>query len=270
MNPTRRSRGHQGAAAIVTGAGTGIGEAIAKRLAEDGARVIVSDKDEASAFAVCDAILASGHEAVACKADVCLSDDIDQLVALAKRRFGSIRILVNNAGIGAQKHFLETTADMFDDVMDINLRATFLCSKAAAACMAAGGGGVIVNIASHSGMFGSSGRAAYAASKGGVIALTRVMAVDLAQHRIRVNAIAPGAIDTPRIRVQINEDRRLAWLNAIPLARMGGVDEVAAAVAFLASEDSSYITGQTISVDGGFASTGLIVQNLDYRPEAPQ
>ena len=251
--------------AIVTGAGTGIGAAIARRLASEGARVIVADKDEASAVAVCAEIVAGGKTAASFRADVCVAQDVEAMVSYANTRFGPLKILVNNAGIGAQKHFLETTAEMFDAVMDVNLRSTYLCSKAAAVEMAKTGGGAIVNLASHSGLFGSSGRSLYAASKGGVIALTRGMAVDLAASGIRVNAIAPGPIDTPRIRAQFNEERHEAWLRAVPLARIGSPDEIGGVAAFLASDDASYVTGQTISVDGGFSAVGLIVKNLEYR-----
>jgi NAD(P)-dependent dehydrogenase (short-subunit alcohol dehydrogenase family) len=127
------------------------------------------------------------------------------------------------------------------------------------------GGGAIVNFSSHSGFLGSSGRAAYAASKGGIIAMTRVMAVDLAQHGIRVNAVAPGPIDVPRSRHQHNDERRSAWHNAVPLGRYGEPEEAAAVALFLASDDASYVNGQTISVDGGFTAAGLRVKNLENR-----
>ena len=127
------------------------------------------------------------------------------------------------------------------------------------------GRGSIVNISSHSSLLGSTGRSAYAASKGGIDAMTRVMAVDLAQFGIRVNSIAPGPIDTPRIRKQHNEERSQAWLRAVPLARIGQPEEVASVAAFLASDDPSYVTGQTIAVDGGFTIAGLRVKNLEPR-----
>ena len=124
------------------------------------------------------------------------------------------------------------------------------------------GGGAIMNVSSHSGLLGSSGRAAYAASKGGIIAMTRVMAVDLAAHNIRVNAIAPGPIDVPRNQKQHTGERREAWHRAVPLARYGTPEEIAGAAAFLASDDASYLTGQTLAVDGGFSIAGLRVKDL--------
>ena len=127
------------------------------------------------------------------------------------------------------------------------------------------GGGAIVNFLSHSGFLGSSGRAAYAASKAGIIGMTRVMAVDLAEHNIRVNTVAPGTVATARIKKSHNDERREAWLRSIPMARYGEPDEIAAAALFLASDDAAYITGQTIAVDGGFTAAGLRVKNLAAR-----
>jgi NAD(P)-dependent dehydrogenase (short-subunit alcohol dehydrogenase family) len=151
---------------------------------------------------------------------------------------------------------------MLRTMLDVNLIGTFLCAQAAAQDMVKLGGGRIVNFTSHSGLRGSSGRVAYAAAKGGVISMTRVMAIDLARHNIMVNAIAPAAIEVARNRVQFNEERRKAWLSAVPLARYGEPDEVAAVALFLASDDASFLTGQTISVDGGFSAAGLLVKDL--------
>ena len=146
------------------------------------------------------------------------SQQLEAMLAHAKRVFGRIHVLVNNAGQGAQVHFLETTMETWKTMIDNNLTGTFLCSQVVARDMVQEGGGRIVNIASHSGLLGSSGRAAYAAAKGGIIAMTRVMAVDLAQHNITVNCIAPGPIDVPRIRNSHTEERRNAWHAAVPLA----------------------------------------------------
>ena len=254
-----------GKVAIVTGGGDGIGAATAMRFAKEGAAVIVADKDEANAQAVCARIIAAGGKAAACRTDVRVPQDIEAMLAFTASRFGPANILINNAGIGDQKLFLDTPLEMLDSMFEVNVKGTFLCAQGAAREMVKLGGGAIVNVSSHSGLLGSSGRAAYAASKGGVIAMTRVMAVDLAQFGIRVNAIAPGPIDTPRIRVHHNEERHQAWLRAVPLARIGEPEEVAAVAAFLASDDASYVTGQTLAVDGGFSAAGLRVKNLEHR-----
>ncbi|MBI4193662.1 MAG: glucose 1-dehydrogenase [Betaproteobacteria bacterium] len=251
-----------GKTAIVTGSGTGIGAATATLFANEGARVVLADLDEASAQAVCADIVAGGGKAAACHVDIRDADRIETMLAFARERFGPAHILVNNAGMGAQKHFLETPLETLRAMLDTNVVGTFLCAQAAARDMVELGGGRIVNVASHSGFLGSSGRAAYAAAKGGVIAMTRVMAVDLAQHNIAVNAVAPGPIDVPRSRSQHTEERRTAWHRAVPLGRYGEPREVAAVILFLASDEASYVTGQTYPVDGGFTAAGLRVKQI--------
>lgn len=248
--------------AIVTGSGTGIGAATARRLAQEGGAVVLADRDEPAARTVCSEIVAVGGRALAFRVDIREPAQVEALFAFARKELGPARILINNAGLGAQKHFLDTPLETLRTLLDVNVVGTFLCAQAAARDMVKLGGGRIVNFASHSGLLGSSGRAAYAASKGGIIAMTRVMAVDLAQHKITVNAIAPGAIDVPRNRVQHTEERREAWHRAVPLARYGEPEEVAAVALFLVSDEASYLTGQTISVDGGFTAAGLRVKNL--------
>ena len=192
-----------GKIAIITGGGDGIGAATGMRFAKEGAAVILADKDEANAHAVCARITAAGGKAAACRTDVRSLQDIKAMLAFTASRFGPASILINNAGVGSQKRFLETPLEMLDTMLDVNLRGTFMCAQEAAREMVKLGGGAIVNVSSHSGLLGSSGRAAYAASKGGVIAMTRVMAVDLAPFGIRVNVIAPGPID-------INVSRNMA------------------------------------------------------------
>jgi NAD(P)-dependent dehydrogenase (short-subunit alcohol dehydrogenase family) len=249
-----------GTTAIVTGAAGGIGAATVKRFAREGANLVVADKDGPGAHRVAAEIAAEGGRAIACSADMCNPLQIETMLADAKRAFGRIRILVNNAGQGAQAHFLETTVETWKAMIDNNLTGTFLCSQIVGRDMAHGGGGRIINVASHSGLLGSSGRAAYAAAKGGIIAMTRVMAVDLAEFNITVNCIAPGPIDTPRIRNTQTEERQQAWHATVPLGRYGEPDEIAAVALFLASDDASYMTGQTLAVDGGFTAAGLRVK----------
>ena len=251
-----------GKTAIVTGSGTGIGAAIARRLAAAGANVTLADKDEPSAQAVCAEIIAAGGRAAACKVDICVPAQVQAMIGFARGRFGPAQIMINNAGLGSQQRFLETPLKTLRTMLEVNVIGTFLCAQAAARDMIGLGGGRIVNFSSHSGLLGSSGRTAYAAAKGGVIAMTRVMAVELAPHGITVNAVAPGPIDVPRSRAQHNAERRDAWHRAVPLGRYGEPEEVAAAAVFLASDDASYINGQTISVDGGFTAAGLRVKNI--------
>lgn len=248
-----------GKVAVVTGGGNGIGAATAVRLAAEGGAVVVADIDDAGAKTVSGQIVAAGGRAIACRADVSVPAQVEAMFALARKEFGPAGILVSAAGVGAQKYFLDTPVETLAAMYDVNVKGTFLCAQVGARDMIKLGGGRIVNFSSHSGLLGSSGRAAYAASKGGVIAMTRVMAIDLAQHRITVNAVAPGPIAVPR--QKHNEERREAWMKAVPLARYGTAEDVAGATLFLVSDDAAYITGQTLSVDGGFTAAGLRVAN---------
>jgi len=248
--------------AIVTGAGNGIGMHIATRLAQEGAAVVLADKEDDAAKKVCAQIVAAGGKAAACKVDVSRQPEVDAMIAFTRERFGRVQIMINNAGIGSQKHFLEPQPDILQKVLAVNVVGTFICAQAAARDMVEAGGGAIVNFSSHSGFLGSSGRAAYAASKAAIIGMTRVMAVDLAAHNIRVNTVAPGTVATERIKQSHNDERRETWLRTIPMGRYGEPHEIAAAALFLASEDASYMTGQTIAVDGGFTIAGLRVKNL--------
>lgn len=251
--------------AIVTGAGTGIGEATARQLAQEGAAVVLADLNEASAQAASADIVAQGGKAAACHVDIRNVGSIESLFEFTRSTYGPAHVMINNAGKGAQKLFVDTPLDMLHDMLNTNVVGTFLCAQAAARDMIKIGGGAIVNFSSHSGFLGSSGRAAYAAAKGGIIAMTRVMAVDLAPNKIRVNAIAPGPIDVPRSRNQHNDERRSGWQRAVPMGRYGEPREVASVASFLGSDEASYVNGQTIVVDGGFTAAGLRVSNLDFR-----
>ena len=251
--------------AIVTGSGTGIGEATARLLAKEGAAVVLADLNEESAQLVCKDIRAGGGKAAACRVDIRDPTSVAAMFAFTRKTFGPAQVMINNAGMGSQKHFLDTPLEMLHNMLNTNVVGTFLCAQAAARGMVKLGGGAIVNFSSHSGFLGSSGRAAYAASKGGIVAMTRVMAVDLAPHNIRVNAVAPGPIDVPRSRGQHNDERRSAWQRAVPQGRYGEPHEVASVAAFLGSDEASYVNGQTILVDGGFTAAGLRVANLENK-----
>lgn len=253
-----------GKVAVVTGAGNGIGAAIAARLAAEGAAVVAADVDAAGVRGVHQKIAAAGGKSAASHTDIREPKQVEALFALARDTFGPAGILINTAGVGAQRHVLDTSLETLAEMYDVNVKGTFLCTQAGARDMMKLGGGRIVNFSSHSGLLGSSGRAAYAASKGGVIAMTRVMAVDLAQHGITVNAIAPGPIAVPK--QKHNAERREAWMKALPLGRYGTPEDVAGAALFLVSDDAAYITGQTLAVDGGFTAAGLRVANVNtYR-----
>jgi NAD(P)-dependent dehydrogenase (short-subunit alcohol dehydrogenase family) len=250
-----------GRVALVTGAGAGIGAAIARLFCEAGAGVILADKDLSAVETVCAALTSRGGKAWACELDIRRQEQVRAAFATARTRLGPIEILVNNAGVTAQAKFLDTTPDMLRNLIDTNLAGTYFCAQEAARSMCELGRGAIVNVASHSGLLGSSGRTAYASTKGGVIALTRAMAVDLAPHNIRVNAIAPGAIEVPRPHKPAHDSkRRRAWLAAVPMERYGSPEEVAAVALFLVSDAASYVTGHTVPVDGGFTAAGLRVR----------
>lgn len=237
--------------AIVTGAGRGIGRAIALELARAGAKVAVNySRSQEAAEAVVSQICALGGEAAAIQADIADPTDVDRLVATTTERFGRVNILVNNAGVTRDKLILRMSVEDWDAVLNTNLRGAFLCSKAVAPLMLKQKSGVIVNVGSVIGKVGAAGQVNYSASKAGLIGLTKSLAKELGSRNVRVNAVAPGFIDTEMTEA-LKPEQRDAALKQIPLGRLGTAEDVAHVVAFLCSEEAAYIQGEVISIDGG-------------------
>ena len=242
-----------GKSAVVTGSARGIGRAIAERLAKDGMRVIVADNDGDEARATAEAI---GDSARACRVDVSDDDSIAELIEAAHSLNGGIDVMVCCAGIMDRMPFLEMDKALWNRILSINLTGPFLCGQAAARAMVAQGrGGRIVNVASNSGFFGGRGRSAYGASKAGIINLTQTMAIELAEHGILVNAVAPGPTKT---RSDQPEEPWPSVKQRMPLARFGRPEEIAAVAPFLASDDCTFTTGHTWCSDGGFTIAGIM------------
>jgi len=240
-------------AAIVTGSGRGIGRAIALKLAEAGASVVVNDIGEASVVeGVVTEIRAMNRPGLAVLADVSLSSDVDRMVETAVATFGKIDILVNNAGITRDQLLLRMSEEDWDRVMDIDLKSVFLCTRAVLRHMVRQRWGRIISIASIVGIIGNAGQTNYASAKAGIIGFTRSIAKEVASRGITANAIAPGFIDT-QMTQQLKEEQRQELMRRIPLGYLGTPRDVAEAVAFLASEEARYITGQVLNVDGGMA-----------------
>ena len=242
-----------GKAALVTGAQQGIGRAIAVALAREGADIAINYLDgEAAANEVAASVRAAGSRAVLAAGDISATGTPASLVDATVTAFGKIDILVNNAGVFPRVAFLDMTAQDWDFVHSINLKAGFFCAQAAARSMiTAGIPGAIVNLAS-SAVFGASPRGVhYAASKGGVVSMTRAMAHELAPWKIRVNAIAPGLTDTAQPRYGMTEEELVARGAAMPLGRMGQPEDIANVAVFLASAKSAFMTGQTVHANGG-------------------
>jgi len=246
----------KGKVAIVTGARRGMGRSHALLLAEEGAKVVVSDISLEDCQKVVDEIKKMKGEAMAVKCDVAKKEEVDNMVKAAVKKWGKVDILVNNAGICQFKPFLELTEEEWDRTIDINLKGYFLCAQAAAKEMVKQKSGVIVNIASIA--MGQTGvgfptLTHYSASKGGIVGMTETLALELAPYNIRVNAISPGTIETPMINSLKADSKTMeGTLARIPLHRVGKPEEVSNLVLFLASDASSYMTGSTVVIDGGW------------------
>jgi len=255
------SRRFEGCAAIVTAAGSGIGAATAKRLAGEGARVVVADLSSTRAQATAGDIATAGGEAAWIKMDAADPSSVEATVALAVTRWGRLDLLVNNAGYGAPALLCDTTVESWNRTLAVTLTSVFLGLKHALPVMRRQGKGAVVNTASVSGIAGDIGMPAYNAAKAGVVNLTRAAALECAGQGIRVNCVCPGGVDT-RVTQLLAGDRadelRRTMAAVHPLQRMGSAEEIAAAIAFLASDEAAFITGAALVADGGLtAASGL-------------
>ena len=246
----------EGQVAIVTGAGRGIGEGIAKRFAREGAAVVAAQRTPEEGDRVVEEIVADGGRAISVRTDVGDPESVEALVKKTLEAYGSLDAIVNNAGVGLIRSVVDTSMDEYDTLMDINLRGVFLCMKYAIPPMLEQGSGSVINIASVASFVAFPDDAAYCASKGGVLMLTRQAALDYSAKGVRINAICPGFIETPMLLEycdgQGDPEATMAEVVAMhPAGRLGQVDDVASAAVYFASEDSAWVTGTSLPVDGG-------------------
>lgn len=245
--------------AIITGAAMGIGKGIAQVFAREGAKVVVADIDEAQGERTVAELQEQGRDAIFVPVDVADEEQVKSMVKKVVAYYGSVNVLVNNAGIGVYKSVLDTSSAEWDRCLATNLKGIFLCSKYVIPHMQSAGGGVIINIASVHAVATVANTAPYAASKGGVVALTRNMAIDYAKHNIRVNAICPGWIDTPLIQRIFEssgdpQGMRERIIRRQLLGRLGTPEDIGYAALYLASDESSFVTGTCLLVDGGLTA----------------
>lgn len=239
----------KGKIAVVTGGGKGIGQAISVQLARDGATIAVWDWDEASAQNTVDTIRKAGGQAIVCRVDVSSAEAVNAAAKRTRNELGPVTILVNNAGITGFVPLLEISEEMWDRMMSVNLKGPFLCTRVIVPDMLAAGWGRIVNISSSSTQSGARNMAHYVASKGGVAGFTKALAMEYIRNGITVNTIPPGFIDTPMLRGSPLDVEAVSAIS--PMGRPGRPEDIAAACAFLVSEAAAYVTGQTLSVNGG-------------------
>jgi 3-oxoacyl-[acyl-carrier protein] reductase len=241
----------EGKTAVITGSGRGLGKSIALKLAKLGANIVLNDIESSTAVdETYNEFKEAGYNVIVTKGDVRSFDDVKKLVDVTLEEFGQIDILVNNAGITIDKLMLKMKEEDWDNVLDINLKGAFICTKLVSKAMMKKRTGTIVNIASVVGVMGNSGQSNYSASKAGLIGLTKSTAKELARRGIRCNAVAPGFIKSKMTEI-LDDKTKEAYLNNIPLSRFGTPEEVADVVGFLASDESKYVTGQVINIDGG-------------------
>jgi 3-oxoacyl-[acyl-carrier protein] reductase len=246
----------KGKFALVTGAGAGIGRAIALRLAAEGATVVATDIDGARIAETRRQLLVISPDSEGTELDVTDGDQVRRVYEEVERKYGRLDLQVSNAGIAERTPFLTTSVEQFERVLRVNLTGVFLCGQAAARLMVRAGGGRIVNISSVSGQVGGIGRAAYGSSKAAIINLTQTMAMELAAHGILVNAVAPGPTKVER--TAHGSSQRQAFLGRMAIKRYATPAEIAAAVNFLCSDDANFVTGHVLNVDGGFAAAGVL------------
>ena len=251
----------EGKSAIVTGAAHGLGRAIASRLADEGAAVMVADARGSDAEAIADGLRSAGYLAESVEVDVSDAAQVDAMVQSAFGAFGSVEILVNNAGISPVSLVFETSEEDWDRVMAVNLKGCFLCCKTVGRAMVeAGTAGRIVNITSTAGTNARPGAGAYAASKAGIIQFTRVLALELGEGGITVNAVGPGmTITGSEVKPAPTDAYQAAFVNQVAAGRAGRPEDIAQAVAYLVSPEAEYVTGQTLFVDGGYSAGKLSV-----------